>query len=59
MYFHPKVFDEITNLNSYNMEFSFPKISLALLKTYCQQHQNRNMSFLTSIIFGYKMTQID
>ena len=41
MHFHPKVFDEITNLNSYNMGISgaSPKISLALLKTYCQQHQ--------------------
>ncbi len=41
MHFNPKVFDSITGLNSYNMGISgaSPKISLALLKTYCQQHQ--------------------
>lgn len=41
MHFNPKVFDEITGLNSYNMGMSgaSPKISLALLKTYCHQHQ--------------------
>ena len=41
MHFNPKVFDEITGLNSYNMGISgaSPKISLALLKTYCNQHQ--------------------
>ncbi len=41
MHFNPKVFDEITGLNSYNMGVSgaSPKISLALLKTYCGQHQ--------------------
>jgi hypothetical protein len=42
MHFNPKVFDEITGLNSYNMGMSgaSPKISLALLKNYCHQHQN-------------------
>jgi hypothetical protein len=41
MHYNPKVFDEITGLNSYNMGISgaSPKISLALLKTYCNQHQ--------------------
>jgi hypothetical protein len=41
MHFNPKVFDEVTGLNSYNMGISgaSPKISLALLKTYCHQHQ--------------------
>ena len=41
MHFNPKVFDSISGLNSYNMGISgaSPKISLALLKTYCQQHQ--------------------
>ncbi len=41
MHFNPMVFDSITGLNSYNMGISgaSPKISLALLKTYCQQHQ--------------------
>lgn len=41
MHFNPKVFDEVTGLNSYNMGISgaSPKISLALLKIYCKQHQ--------------------
>lgn len=41
MHFNPKVFDENAGLNSYNMGMSgaSPKISLALLKTYCHQHQ--------------------
>ena len=41
MHFNPKVFDEITGLNSYNMGISgaSPKISLALLKAYCNRHQ--------------------
>lgn len=41
MHFQPKVFDSITGLNSYNMGISgaSPKISLALLKTYCHQQQ--------------------
>lgn len=41
MHFNPKVFDAITGLNSYNMGISgaSPKISLALLKTYCKHHQ--------------------
>ncbi|MDF2452964.1 MAG: hypothetical protein K0S26_2468 [Bacteroidota bacterium] len=41
MHFDPKIFDHITGLNSYNMGISgaSPKISLALLKTYCSQHQ--------------------
>lgn len=44
MHFNPKVFDAITGLNSYNMGISgaSPKISLALLKTYCKQHQKPN-----------------
>ena len=41
MHYHPKIFDSITGLKSYNMGISgaSPKISLALLKTYCLQHQ--------------------
>lgn len=41
MHYDPKIFDSITGLNSYNMGISgaSPKISLALLKTYCLQHQ--------------------
>lgn len=41
MHFDPKIFDSITGLNSYNMGISgaSPKISLALLKTYCSYHQ--------------------
>ncbi|MBI3519138.1 MAG: hypothetical protein HY062_07250 [Bacteroidetes bacterium] len=41
MHFNPKLFDAMTGLNSYNMGISgaSPKISLALLKMYCHQHQ--------------------
>ncbi|MBC7695930.1 MAG: hypothetical protein H7141_10855 [Burkholderiales bacterium] len=41
MHYNPKVFDSITGLSSYNLGISgaSPKISLALLKTYCTQHQ--------------------
>ncbi len=40
MHYNPKIFDSITGFNSYNMGISgaSPKISLALLKTYCLQH---------------------
>lgn len=41
MHFNPKIFDSIAGLKSYNMGISgaSPKISLSLLKTYCNQHQ--------------------
>ncbi|MFO0320990.1 MAG: hypothetical protein ACK504_01030 [Bacteroidota bacterium] len=40
MHFHPKIFDSITGLNSYNMGISGAslKLSYGLLKTYCHQH---------------------
>lgn len=40
MHFHPKIFDSITGLNSYNMGISGAsvRISYAMLKTYCSQH---------------------
>jgi len=40
MHFHPGIFDSITKLNSYNIGISgaSPKISLAILKTFCSQH---------------------
>ncbi len=41
MHFNPAIFDSMTGLRSYNMGISgaSPKISLALLRTYCHQHQ--------------------
>jgi len=40
MHFNPKIFDDITGLNSYNMGISgsSPNVSLSLLKVYCKQH---------------------
>lgn len=41
MHFNPKIIDSITGLNSYNIGISgaTPKISLAILKTFCLQHK--------------------
>lgn len=58
MHFNPKVFDDVTGLNSYNMGISgaSPKVSLALLKVYCQQHQKPKYIIFNIDYFGLQKT---
>ncbi|MES2566305.1 MAG: hypothetical protein V4565_05530 [Bacteroidota bacterium] len=56
MHFHPKIFDTITGLNSFNLGISgaSPRISYSMLKTYCSRHQTPKYIVLNIDYFSLK-----